>query len=270
MSTDTPFSFPKRARVEAVEHPKGIIKAKVRVLGLWDDTPLGELPWAEYQFPVGIRANDGDFSPVQVNDIVWVRFDEGDPRFPIITGSAYFAPDNKPLLPGEVHDPNGSDVHTHIRTADQPTPDAPMIHQDRITRQFGFLTELTQAGAYRLTHTSSGTAIEITKAGEVVLHVVGNYYHSTTAGHGQPGNVIATFAGDLNNHTKGKINVQCDSGINITANNAVTLTAGGTVDVTAKHINLNGADGKLVTTAHKCHYTGFNHGDGSSKSSAGK
>mgnify|MGYP000418643295 CR=1 FL=1 len=83
----------KRAKVENVDHPDGLLKCQVRLVGLWDGVPLDALPWAEYHLPVGARFNDGDFKPCQVGDYVWVRFDEGDSRYPIITGSCYFAPD---------------------------------------------------------------------------------------------------------------------------------------------------------------------------------
>ncbi len=49
------------------------------------------LPNAVFEYPIGDRANDGNSKNhteirVQVGDAVWIEFECGDPRFPIITG----------------------------------------------------------------------------------------------------------------------------------------------------------------------------------------
>ncbi|MDD5106037.1 MAG: baseplate assembly protein [Desulfuromonadaceae bacterium] len=46
------------------------------------------------------------------------------------------------------------------------------------------------------------------------------------------------------------------------------IEVGGTANITATAIHLN-AGSNVVTTGHKCHYTGGNHGDGSSTVTAG-
>lgn len=243
----------KRAIVENVDHPQGLAKCQVRVQGLWDGVPLEALPWAEYHLPVGSRFNDGDFSPSQVGDVVWVRFDEGDTRFPIITGSCYFAPDKKPNLPHEVF--GGESAHQHKRAADQPTPSAPSM-KDRISAQHNFLTEITHEGAYRVTHKASGTAWEITKDGEIVFHCEKERHDSVLGD--MFGKIIGLFkqevGKDLKFIVKGDAEFDVSGEFKVNKASAVKL--------------LDGLG--VITGQSACHFTGSPHADMSTKVFAAK
>lgn len=243
----------KRALVENVDHPDGLLKCQVRLVGLWDGIPKESLPWAEYHLPVGARFNDGDFKPCQVGDYVWVRFDEGDTRFPIITGSCYFAPDKVPNLPHELF--NGKSKHTHKRADDQPLPSAPS-KKDRVSTQHGFMIELTHEGAYRATHKASGTAWEITKDGEIVFHCEQDRHDSVLGD--MYGKIIGLFkqevGKDLKFIVKGDAEFDVSGEFKVNKASAVKL--------------LDGLG--VITGASACHFTGSPHADMSTKVFAAK
>ena len=259
----------KRAKVESIDHPNGLLKCQVRLVGLWDGVPLEDLPWAEYEFPVGARPNDGDFSPCQVGDYVWVRFDEGDTRYPIITASCYFAPDKVANLPHEVFD--GQEKHEHKRLDGQPVP-APPAKEDRISTQHNLLIELTHEGAYRVTHKQSGTSWEITKDGEIVFHTEKDRYDSVKGKFN--GEVIGMFkqkAGD--NYV---LEVEKDKSETVGGNLNFTVKGSANFDVKGKFSVDNASKVSfleglgVVTGASACHYTGSPHADVSTKVFAAK
>jgi hypothetical protein len=243
-----------RCIVEDVEHPEKLLLAKVRVVGEWEGVNVVDLPWAEYMLPVGARPNDGDFRPARKGDLVWCEFDRGDSRYPIIKGSCFFAPKGVPNAPHESF--SGSESFEHKRTASQPKPEAARYHRDRVSTQFNFLIERTEAGALRATHKGTGTAIEITKDGQLVLHAENDSFESTS--HNK------LLEAELKISVIGKKQIHIDSK---EAN--VKITAATECTVNAPKVALNNGS-PIVTTAHICHFTGSPHGDGSSTCTAGK
>lgn len=81
-----------RAEVVSIDDPKALLMVQIRLIGLWDAVPDADLPWAEIKWPIGTRAGEGLFMPVQVGDKVWVDFINGDSRYPRITGGCHHAP----------------------------------------------------------------------------------------------------------------------------------------------------------------------------------
>lgn len=243
----------KRARVENVDHPDGLLKCQIRLVGLWDGVESVSLPWAEYHLPVGARFNDGDFKPCKVGDYVWVRFDEGDTRFPIITGSCYFAPDKVPNLPHELF--GGESKHIHKRGTAQPLPSAPS-KLDRVSTQNNLLIELTHEGAYRVTHKQSGTAWEITKDGEIVFHSEANRHDSVK--------------GDMYGEIIGMFKQSVGKDLNFKVAGNATFDVSGEFKVNEASV-VKFLDGMgVVTGASTCHFTGSPHGDCSTKVFAAK
>jgi hypothetical protein len=243
-----------RCVVEDIAHPDGLMLARVRILGEWDNVNLVNLPWAEYMLPVGARPNDGEFRPAQKGDYVWCEFDRGDSRYPIIKGSCFYAPNGVPNLPHESF--AGGQSFTHKRTAAQPVPDSAKYHRDMVSTQFNFMIERTATGALRATHKPTGTAIEITKDGQMVLHSENDSFESTT--HNK------LLEADLQITVIGKKQISITS---VEANVKVNAATECTID--APKIKFNGGS-PIVTTAHICHFTGTPHGDGSSTCTAGK
>lgn len=157
------------AEVVNVQDPQKQMRVQVRVYDMFDDVPERDLPWATYKLPLGVRPADGGLIPVQVGDKVWVDFPYGgDTRRPRITGGVHFIPDGQPTLPTEMW--QGPDQVQHKRTEDEPTPETPGYHEDVVFKQHGVLVQLTKTGELRATQLASGTAVEITKGGTIVLH----------------------------------------------------------------------------------------------------
>lgn len=165
-----------RCVVENTEHPEGFYLVQVRVLGLWDDMEKDALPWAEYELELGARYNSGDVCPVEVGDLVWVVFEHDDTRAPIITGACAYAPNKVPNLPHEAI--AGPEAYQHKRSGNEPKPDKAEYHKNKVLSLNGVLIELEKSGAYRITQKASGTAIEIAKSGQVVIHGESDVYVS--------------------------------------------------------------------------------------------
>lgn len=170
------FDSQYKARVVDIVHPKKWHMAKVRLVGYWADIKDEDLPWAEYQLPLGARLDEGEAMPVKKGDLVWVDFPQaGDTRYPKIIGGAYQVPNEEVHLPNDLFKP----TFEHKRSDLQ--PDAPTAqYGDKTMDLFGLLQQLTMNGDYCLTHKSSGTAIHIDKDGNLVTHVEGEQFNSTT------------------------------------------------------------------------------------------
>ncbi|WP_275371901.1 hypothetical protein [Xenorhabdus bovienii] len=114
-----------RAIIVATEHPAGLMKAKVRLLSLWDGVPDDTLPWAEYRLSIG-----GAFTPAVKGDLVWVEFPYGgDSRYPMITGAAQDAPNGIPNVAPEASGQSG----TYEPPAIEGAPPYPFCHQRKIS-----------------------------------------------------------------------------------------------------------------------------------------
>ena len=67
-----------------VDDPAGLLRVSVRLVGIWDSIPDGDLPWAERMPP-----DDGAFIPLLAGDDVWVDFPySGDSTRPRVVGRA--------------------------------------------------------------------------------------------------------------------------------------------------------------------------------------
>lgn len=230
-----------RAIVVDNKHPDGLHLAKVRLVGQ-EYIPDDDLPWAEYQLPLGVRPKEGDALPVQKDDQVWIDFPYfGDTRRPRITGGAYTAPNGVSNLPADLFKP----TYEHKRGKGAP-PGPKVEYGDKTSDLFGILQQLTMAGDYCITHKATGTSFHITPDGKLVFHVEADHFRTVN------GNVLEEISKDLTIIVKGNVKVE--------AKNA-------TVD--ADTIKLNGGEG-VVTGAHICQYTGSPHSDCSSTVTAGK
>lgn len=149
--------------------PKKGLKIRVRVHPIFDGVPVQDLPLAVYKLPYGCRTNDGVFFPVRVGDRVWCDFPfEGDTRRPRITGSVHESPDGQPLVPAEAF--AGQGKAEAKRQGQEPMPEEPQYHEDVVLRQHGVMVTITKQGAIRIVHAASGSNVEVTKSGEIVLH----------------------------------------------------------------------------------------------------
>lgn len=227
-----------RAQVVSTEDPQQLMRVQVRVPGWWDGVSDDDLPWAEYRFS-DARPNGGNFTPAEVDDWVWLDFPNGDTRQPRINGWCHFAPGGKPNLPHEAW--VGPDKHEHKRLDVQPTPDPPEYHGTDTTTKYGVTVEIEPSGAYRVTQRGSGTAIEISKEGHVVVHGEEKGYWSseddTEVDVGK--DLTVRVKGDTKVEVGGDATVEVAGKIDMTSGGPMNLTAGGNMALKAPHIDIN-------------------------------
>lgn len=219
MSDNRKLEGKHRAVVVDTNHPEGHYKVSIRVLGLWDDMPDWDLPWAEYILPLGTRDNSGGAVPSEVGDLVWVEFDHGDTRCPIIVGGCLYAPGGVPNMPHEAI--AGRKAFQHKRTDKQPKPAAAKYHKNAVASLNGILIEVTKESALRFTHKASGSAVELTSDGQIVLHGEKNVYQSSQ------GDTIQEAQGALQVTIKGDASLVTDGNYSVKAKGSVSFEAGG-------------------------------------------
>ncbi len=237
-------SYP--ATVVSVDHPDGLFMAKIRLNGLWASLSDDVLPWAEFLLPLGAKSEAGHAIPVEADDIVWVDFPRnGDTRYPRITGSVYYAPDNKSYLPTEI---TGEGLEPK-RADGEPTP-PDYSAKDDIYSRFGLMERKTAGGGWILTHRDSGTAIEITEDGQHVIHVEGAAYRSAESVTEQvTKNMTVTIGKDLNVTVSGAANLTLKGDTEVTVKGAATINVGGDATVKADGaLALNGESGITMET----------------------
>jgi hypothetical protein len=212
-----------QAQVVNVSHPDGIYMASIRLIKLWDAVRDGDLPWAEFLLPIGAKPSNGHVLPVEPGDYVWVDFPRnGDTRYPRITGSLYYAPDLTSYLPDEV---NGT-AYEPKRAEGEPKP-AIYDRKDYLYDRFGLREHRTASGGYSLTHKATGTAIEVTSDGQMVIHTEGNAFESAT------GNKTEQYTGKLTINVKGDAIIKSDGAATVEASADLNLVAGGNVNLQA-------------------------------------
>ena len=168
-----PISGEYRAKVENVEDPEQLLRVQVRIPGLWDAVPPEDLPWAEYKFSSarklegGIR--EGDFSPAQLGDWVWIDFPNNDTRYPRITGWCHFAPEGLPNMTDEAW-AFKKDAIIHEVKEGMPEPEEAIYHGSQVFRRHGIVIEINPFGEWLLTQKETGTAIRVTKEGDLSIY----------------------------------------------------------------------------------------------------
>lgn len=213
-----------RAEVISIDHPEKQHKAKIRILVLWDSIPDNDLPWAEYLLPLGARENEGEAMPCKVGDHVWVEFPtNGDSRVPLITGSCYRFHDGKGQLPDELMGP----LYKHKRSEGEPMP-SEAVYGDKVMDLFQILEQVTTNGEWCLTHKPSGTALNITKDGHLVIHCEKDSYRSSV------GNTTEQIGGALKVSVVGTATFDCDSDISVKAKGNASINSDADVSVIAK------------------------------------
>lgn len=243
----------QRPELEAVvvstDDTEKMLRVQVRVFGLFDDVPDEHLPWATYKLPVGARVGEGDFTPVHVNDLVWIDFPyymhgKKDTRRPRITGSVHHCPAGKPNTPAEAY---AGETYKHKRSHKEPKPSKQPYHESRVYIMHGIMVEYEEGGVYRVTHQKSGTGFEFDARGHSILHTEGDQHSSST--------------GDTENHA-GK-------NLNETVGGYWRIKVNGTVHIDGKSVHLNGGKG-VVQGDCLCAFTGKAHSDFSTVVTAAK
>ena len=215
---------PREARgiVVSTDDPRRLMRVQVRVPSLWDGVQDADLPWAEYLLK-SARVRGGDFEPAEVGDWVWVDFPSGDTRYPRITGWCHYAPDGAPNLPHEAF--AGADSYEHKRLANQPAPEPAEYHRSRVLTKHGVTVEIDPSGACRVTQRETGSAIEISKDGHIVIHGENkNYISSASDTECDIGrNLIVRISGDAKVRIDGNAEVKISGFAQIISSGAMLI-----------------------------------------------
>lgn len=183
--------------VISVADPAKRCRIKVNVYDVFDGVPVDALPWATFVLPMGSRAGEGSLNPLQVGDKVWVEFVGGDSRRPLVVGCAHGTPGGTVNLPPELS--QGGGQYQHKRTPDQPTPPPAEYYKDVVFCQNRTLVQLCRSGHTRITQMDSGSAVEITPEGHMILHCEGDMFVSVR------GNALEEYDGNLEQRIKGDL-----------------------------------------------------------------
>ncbi|WP_156915975.1 phage baseplate assembly protein V [Desulfatirhabdium butyrativorans] len=244
--------------VESIDDPDKLMRVRVRVKGVFtDDVPVDDLPWATYRLPIGFRPNDGLFTPVDVGDYVWVDFPfGGDTRRPRITGSVHYCPESTPNFPDDAWE--GPDGPQAKRSGDEPeASEKPQYSKDCIYKQHGVQAEIREDGTFRITQAQTGTNVEITKDGAVILHGVSDLFITTetnrfdqVAGDEKrdiTGNddvtigadASLTVMGDMTEHVTGSIMSEATGDYQASAQRVLKLTSAEKIVIQAPSVEIN-------------------------------
>lgn len=225
--------------VETGNHD-ALMRVQVRVKDIFtDDVPAADLPWATYRLPIGSRVNDGIFTPVKGGDYVWVDFPfREDTRRPRITGSVHYCPKETPNFPSEAYDPKGDGACKPLRTGLNDPIQRPEVDLTKLPctyKQNGVCIEILRDGTVRVTNIQSGSNIELSQDGAVIIHAEKSLYLSTkvnqeNAVHGDSdltvlGDKLQVVQGNVTETTKGQHSVSGAKGITLTSDSTITIKA---------------------------------------------
>ena len=164
-----------------VDDPKKLGRVRVRVRGLFDTFVDSEIPFAEVVRPAGDAGdNTGTYSPLKTGQYVMIEFRGGDSRFPLVVGQVPYAPDGFLQAPDDATGGVFSLAFMQKSAEGEPEPEPGIdYNQDRV-ETFNGLTVYQRANhSYRIVQRQTGTAIEITREGHIVLHSEKGLYLSS-------------------------------------------------------------------------------------------
>ena len=205
MSNAPNFSYPMRGTVVTTVHPEGLMMARVRISGLWDNISEDKLPWAERNLPDG-----GAFSPLIAGDVVWVDFPYmGNSRRPRIVGFAQDASSGTANVAAEA---SGKGTAYEQKVVDG-APAAPVLSatKDYVYKRNGMMEVRSAGGGWAVTHLASGSTLGQNDAGEQYLLAQGPIFINST----------------------GKVTIKAAAGLEINVVGDLDFTVSGTASFSA-------------------------------------
>lgn len=201
-----------RGTVVSTADPKNLMRAKVRVTGLWDELPDSALPWAEYRLQIG-----GAFAPCVVGDGVWVDFPyDGDTRYPRITGMNMDASSGLPNVAAEA----SGQGEAYTAKAVEGAPAAPVLKPtaDYVYKRNGLMEIRSSGGGVAFTHLASGSTIGMNDDGQIYICGQAPIFVY--------GANDITVKGDstVSVKAKGDLSLQSDAGISVKAAGNVSIS----------------------------------------------
>lgn len=157
------FAGVYRGVVEDANDPEQRKRYRVRVFGLHPDgVPIEHLPWAESSMFVGKQF--GDLPSYEHGDAVFVMFEQGNRRFPIVIGGAMSASSGVPDAPAEIR---GNYTETQNR----------WVRLDRV----GNLIEMSPLPSERWLRIKSGEAVVTLRMNDGSIQIESNSQVQVTA-----------------------------------------------------------------------------------------
>jgi hypothetical protein len=188
-----------RGIVEDTDDPQERKRYRVRVLPVFpEDIPTDRLPWAE-SCVFGGRSF-GDFPHFDRGDRVWVAFEGGDRRFPVVLG-------------GWLSDYTGlNDIPTEI-TSDYPSTQERWVRIDRQGNKMVMSPLPDESGVYI---ESGGNAIEVRQHDNTLLIRSGNrVVLDAGAVDIQSDSLVANISGNLLAHVQEEASIRGESRVHI-------------------------------------------------------
>lgn len=207
MEVNEAINGPQRAKVVDVNDPKGLLRASVRLVGVWDSIADANLPWAER-----LLADSGAYTPLLAGDYVWVDFPyNGDSTRPRIVGRATDSPDGVPNLPAEVSGQGAAYTPKAVEGA--PAAGTVTASKDYVYDRNGLLEIRNASGSWSVTHKESGTTMGMNDSGQVYINSQATIfvYAASDATVKSGANISVEAAGDMSLKAGGTLSMQAPS-----------------------------------------------------------
>lgn len=194
------------------EYTNEQILTQVKLVTLWDNIPEESLPWAEYQMPIGAV-----FVPAKVGDLVWVEFpQEGDSRYPLITGACMVSPKGMPNIPAEASGKGTPYQQAKVDGAPALSAVTPMA--DIVGRRNGLLEQRSEKGGIMFTHEKSGTRLGFNDEGELFFYAAKNMHFFSG------GTIIMEAKGDYT-HKAANHTIKTSAKYSVTSSSTYSVSA---------------------------------------------
>lgn len=233
-----------RGVVEDLNDPERRKRMRVRVYNLHpQEVPTQNLPWAELSL-AGSRFV-GDIPTFRVNDPVFVAFEGGDRRYPVVLGGHFSFAGGVPDVPGEVHADYARTQKRWVRIDDagnkivmSPLPEERWIHLQAgnaalFLRQNDGAVEIITSGPTRI----AAPVVEVNAEGGEITAVSKTLFAEISSdGAVKAGKTIALRANDkiqVGAYTDSLLIPYTTDVVEIDADNNIKISSRGTLDVDA-------------------------------------
>jgi|GEM_PF-3399405 len=236
------------ADIVDLDDPLRLGRVRVHIHGMTENVEPEKLPWAQLQLGIGARKNRGYLPAMLQGDRVYVRFQDGDSRFPVIVASAHQGERATPESENtEAYLPaigiNGFRSTQGIRHAPASLPtsqtgDVPYL-TDEVSLQHDILEQRRANRSWRRVHLSQGTQMEMTAGGDLTFYGpqsvwlnTGGELHQEFADWVAKGRQVKfELDGDFNMATS-RLSLQTNAALNLDGGGSTTL-GGVTVGINA-------------------------------------
>lgn len=194
-----------RGQVVSVEDPEKRCRVKVNVFDVTDGVPVSSLPWAMTVLPLGTRKGEGGGVPLRNGDLVWIEFQNGDTRRPVVVGALMEYPKGDTSTSANMKAGEGAFVPE--RGDGMPAANPPKYYADTVFQQNGCMAQMCNDGTLRVSQIKAGSYVEITPSGDMILYCKGTLHIHADGDVKETvnGNVTRTVNGNFTRTVKGEL-----------------------------------------------------------------